>query len=47
VEWPDGTFEDPHAPIVMGIIGEDPFGDSLIRIVAGQKVQGRAIISKS
>jgi YfiR/HmsC-like len=44
VEWPDGSFEDSHSPIVIGIIGEDPFGDSLTRIVAGQKAQGRAIL---
>ncbi|OLC94498.1 MAG: hypothetical protein AUH86_14365, partial [Acidobacteria bacterium 13_1_40CM_4_58_4] len=44
VEWPDRSFEDAHAPIVIGIIGDDPFGDSLLRIVAGQKVQGRAIV---
>jgi uncharacterized protein DUF4154 len=44
VEWPDGSFEDSHSPIVIGIIGDDPFGESLIHIVAGQKVQGRNII---
>jgi YfiR/HmsC-like len=44
VEWPEGSFDDPHAPIVIGIIGDDPFGDSLLRIVAGQKPQGRAIV---
>jgi uncharacterized protein DUF4154 len=44
VEWPDGSFNDPHAPIVIGIIGDDPFGESLIRIVGGQKAQGRAIV---
>ena len=44
VEWPEGSFDDPHAPIVIGIIGDDPFGDSLMRIVAGQKVQGRSIV---
>lgn len=44
VEWPEGSFEDSHSPIVIGIIGEDPFGDSLTRIVAGQKAQGRAIV---
>jgi hypothetical protein len=44
VEWPDASFADPHAPIAIGIIGEDPFGDSLMRIVAGQKAQGRAIV---
>jgi hypothetical protein len=44
VEWPDSTFSGPQAPIVIGIVGDDPFGDSLIRIVAGQKAQGRAIV---
>jgi len=44
VEWPDRSFDDSHAPIVIGIVGDDPFGDSLLRIVAGQKAQGRAII---
>src|SRR5689334_1690426 len=44
VEWPESVFSDPQAPIVIGIIGDDPFGDSLRRIVAGQKAQGRAIL---
>jgi hypothetical protein len=43
VEWPDSSFSDAQAPIVIGIIGDDPFGDSLTRIVAGQKAQGRTI----
>jgi hypothetical protein len=44
VEWPEGSFEDPQAPIVVGIIGDDPFGDDLERIIAGQKVQGRGLV---
>ena len=44
VEWPDSSFEDPQAPIVLGIIGDDPFGDNLARIIAGQKVQGRSLV---
>ena len=44
VEWPEKAFNGPQAPIVIGIIGDDPFGDSLMRIVAGQKAQGRAIL---
>ena len=44
VEWPEGSFEDPQAPIVVGIIGDDPFGDDLGRIIAGQKVQGRSLV---
>ena len=44
VEWPESSFEDPQAPIVLGIIGDDPFGDDLERIIAGQKVQGRSLV---
>lgn len=44
VEWPDGSFNDSKAPIVLGIIGDDPFGESLTIIVAGQKVEGRSIV---
>jgi hypothetical protein len=44
VEWPEDSVGDPHSPIVIGIIGDDPFGGSLIGIVAGEKVQGRPIV---
>jgi hypothetical protein len=44
VEWPEGSFNDSSSPIVIGIIGDDPFGDSLLHIVAGQTVQGRWIV---
>lgn len=44
VEWPDSAFDDAQAPIVIAIIGDDPFGDSLAGIIAGQKVQGRSIV---
>ncbi len=44
VEWPESSFGDPQAPIVLGIIGDDPFGDNLARIIAEQKVQGRGLI---
>ena len=43
VEWPDSSFPDAHSPIVTGIVGDDPFGASLTRLVAGQKAQGRSI----
>src|SRR5690348_12379104 len=44
VEWPEGSFEDHQAPIVLGIIGDDPFGDDLVRMIAGEKVQGRRLV---
>src|SRR5579863_2448030 len=43
VEWPESSFQSAQAPIVIGIIGDAPIGDSLMRIVAGQKAQGRSI----
>jgi hypothetical protein len=43
VEWPYSSFEDSQSPIVLGIVGDDPFGDDLARIIAGQKVQGRSL----
>lgn len=29
VEWPAGTFENPEAPVVLCILGKDPFGPAL------------------
>lgn len=44
VEWPESVFENSQSPIVIGIVGHDPFGDSLLNIISGQKVQGRAVL---
>jgi hypothetical protein len=43
VEWPDTAYADARAPIVLGIVGDDPFGGDLGQIVAGQSVKGRMI----
>lgn len=43
VEWPTGSFADDQAPIVIGVVGRDPFGPILDRIVAGKVVQGRSV----
>jgi hypothetical protein len=44
VTWPAGCFPETTAPIVIGILGDNPFGDELARSVAGQRVQGRPIL---
>jgi hypothetical protein len=44
VEWPEEAFADPLAPIVIGIVGDDPFGDALPQVVLGKTVQGRDLI---
>lgn len=37
VEWPAATFPDPGAPLVIGIVGEDPFGLLLEEAVRNEK----------
>lgn len=44
VEWPEDSFADPLAPIVVGVVGEDPFGSALPEVVIGKTVQGRDLV---
>jgi hypothetical protein len=41
VEWPADAFADHQAPLVIGILGKDPFGSFLDETVRGEKVRGR------
>ena len=43
VEWPEGTFADDGDPIRIGVLGEDPFGGLLDRVVRDRMVQGRRL----
>lgn len=44
VEWPSTSFSDPTEPIVIGVLGENPFGDELENVVRGRKVNGRPLV---
>jgi hypothetical protein len=44
VDWPADAFSDPLAPIIIGIAGDDPFGEALLQIVLGKTVQDRDVI---
>ena len=44
VKWPAAAFIDAGAPFAIGILGDDPFGGSLEKIVKGQAVAGRKIV---
>ena len=44
VKWPGDAFENEQAPIVIGVVGRDPFGALLDRTVAGRKVSGRVLV---
>ena len=43
-QWPAGAFPAQDSPLVIGILGEDPFGDYLDGIVRGEQVQDRAFV---
>ena len=43
VEWPDGSFARPDAPIVIGVAGADPLADQLEQTVAGHTANGRPL----
>lgn len=47
VDWPPGHFTDSERPIVIGIVGQDPFGEELQKIVRGRRVNGRALTIRS
>ena len=44
VQWPTTAFPQPDSPIVIGILGDDPFGATLDRIVADKKINGRGFV---
>ena len=43
VVWPDSAFTGPNDPLVVGILGDDPFDTYLDDVVRGEKVNNRPI----
>jgi hypothetical protein len=44
VDWPAASFAETNTPIVIGLCGEDKFGDALKKAVEGKSVSGRGIV---
>jgi hypothetical protein len=44
VEWPANAFPEPETPLIIGILGEDPFGNYLEETVTGEKVNGHPLV---
>ena len=44
VEWPSAAFAQPESPIVIGVLGTDPFGNVLDRIVEDKKIGPRGFV---
>jgi hypothetical protein len=42
--WPQGAFANAQSPIVIGVLGEDPFGSYLDRVVRGEKIGNRSLV---
>ena len=43
VDWPASAFPDSTAPLVIGVLGDDPFGPYLDETVRGETVRGRSL----
>jgi hypothetical protein len=43
IDWPVTAFSQPDDPIVIGVLGDDPFGETLDRVVQGRVVNGHPI----
>jgi hypothetical protein len=44
VEWPPRAVAKPDAPLVIGIVGDDPFGSYLDDLVQGEKIDNHSVI---
>lgn len=46
IEWPPRHFATDSQPIVIGVVGRNPFDSELEDLVRGRKVNGREIVVK-
>lgn len=46
VQWPAGAFSQEDSPIVIGILGTDPFGAIIDRVIENKKLAGRTLVVK-
>jgi hypothetical protein len=44
VDWPARSFKQTNSPLVIGILGQDRFGNDLRKLVAGKKVEGHDLV---
>jgi hypothetical protein len=43
VKWPESAFSSPGDPIIIGIVGRDPFGSTVDKIARSFKAKGRNV----
>ena len=43
VEWPPEAFTDKASPFIIGVLGQNPFGNDLEQTISGKTVNDRAL----
>lgn len=46
VQWPPAAFADERAPLVICVVGDDPFGEVLDQTLEGETVAKRGIVAR-
>src|SRR5438477_7463204 len=46
IEWPPSAFSSAQSPIIIGVLGQNPFSKSLDRAAEGESVQKRRVVVK-
>ena len=44
VQWPADALPDEEAPLIIGVLGQDPFGSLLDEAVRGEKVEHHPLV---
>lgn len=44
VEWPPAVLPEANTPVVIGVLGENPFGSYLGNLISGEQVNGHPIV---
>jgi hypothetical protein len=46
VTWPEQAFGTPDAPIVVCVLGQDPFGSALDEVLANERIGNRPLAAR-
>ena len=44
IDWPKGTFSNPNEPFIITLVGKNPFGPYLRKLVKTRKIKNRRVI---
>lgn len=44
VNWPPGAFEQPTSPLVLGVLGDNPFHEDLARMLQNKSIDAHPLV---